>query len=175
MASSAIRTPKKFSSTFISKHFFIDHYLNYSLDQINYGECYDWAYIAHRLFGVQLWSTDYHAWVEVWKERKLRPGEPAPHNRMHWPLERKWFDSETVRGVRGFEALGSHKRFGNQNFPVPWDNISPRAMTPQEFKELWNDIGAGHTFHWESLLETRLVSVLGKKYKASTPILQIKP
>lgn len=172
MDSSAIRMPKRFSSTFISRHFFFDYFSQDRLATVNNGQCYDWAYFAHRLFGVQLWTTDYHAWVEVWKKRKLRPGEIVPKNRMYWPQERRWFDSETIRGVKSFTDLASHIRLGGS---VPWGEVPAKAIDLQEFKELWNEIGAGYTYHWDSILEPKLVRVLGKHYKVSTPILQIKP
>lgn len=142
-----IRVPSHFNGAFVSRHFFPDWFKHKNLAGINGGQCYDWAYLAHRLFeGVQLWTTDYHAWIRI---------------------GRKFHDSETGRfGVLSFMELGCCRRNG----PTPWEDQAPRQMELDEFKTFWNRQGIGHRFHWDTLLEDRLKTVLGKRYKEVTPI-----
>ena len=144
-----IRMPRHFNGRFITRHFFPGYFLDKNFSAINRGQCYDWAYIAHRLFeGVQLWTTDYHAWIR---------------------LGLKWHDSETCRaGVSNFMELGCNYR----NSPIPWEGQPPRSMEVGEFKDFWNKEGSGNRFHWDSILEKRLRTVLGKRFSESTPIFQ---
>jgi hypothetical protein len=151
-----IRAPKNFNGTFISRHFFPSFFKHNSLKTINSGYCYDWAYFAHRLFGAQLWATDFHAWVQV-------------HN--HDPKEAGWiqrfFDSETHKGVSNFMQLGCNIR---NSYPLPWGEHAPKAMELKEFKDFWNEHGGGHRRHWDSMLEPKLQTVLGKRFSKLTPI-----
>lgn len=144
-----IRRPRGFNGTFISRHFFPDLFKVNALRVINTGACYDWAYLAYRLFeGVQLWTTDYHAWVRV---------------------GRKWHDSETCRaGVLNFMELGCNYR----NSPIPWEGQPPRSMEVDEFKDFWNHEGSGRRFHWDNYLEPKLREVLGKRFREESPIFQ---
>jgi hypothetical protein len=162
-----IRAPRKFNGTFITRHFFPGFFQIKDVAAINRGKCYDWAYIAHRLYGVQLWSTDYHAWVEAMM--------PSPENTTEsiggysWkPMVRRYFDSETPKGVSNFLTLGCNRR---NSHPVPWEDQHPIRMTLIEFKEFWNHIGSGRRYHWDSHLEPQLKDVLKDRYKGVTPIL----
>lgn len=146
-----IRAPKVFNPTFINRHFFPNYLKHGILDTINHGRCYDWAYYAHRLFKAQLWTTDYHAWVR-WDGR--------------------YFDSETVKGVRNFLGLRCNIR---NAFPVPWSDNPPQEIHIQEFKDFWDEHGGGKRRHWDSILEVDLRKVLGHRYSELTPIFNVKP
>ena len=150
-----IRQPQNFNSFFVTRHFFPDYLRHNNVRGINGGRCYDWAYYAHRIFGVQLWTTDYHAWVQVPQEEK-------------WHWKQLFFDSETVKGVSNFMLLGCNRRHA----PAPWDNQAPTRMNVGDFKEFWNEHGGGFKRHWESMLEAKLKEVLGKRYSELTPIFQ---
>lgn len=148
-----IRVPQHFNGAFITRHFFADYLRHDNVRGINSGRCYDWAYLAHRMFGVQLWTTDYHAWVQVREDEK-------------WRYKQLFFDSETKRGVQTFMQLGCNVRHG----PVPWDEVAPQRMEVEAFKKFWNHHGGGYKNHWESMLEEDLKRVLGKRYSELTPI-----
>lgn len=142
-----LRIPRQFNATFVSRHFFPTYFKNKALDNINYGRCYDWAYFAHRLFGVDLWTTDYHAWV--------RYGN-------------RWFDSETHNGVVSFMDLRCNIRIGGA---VPWGDIPPKRIgNIENFKAVWDEHGGGFRHHWNSMLESDLCRVLGKRFTNLTPI-----
>lgn len=145
-----IRVPSSFNGAFISRHFFPDFFKHNNRRGINGGKCYDWAYLAYRMFeGIQLWTTDYHAWVQY---------------------GRKYHDSETGKfGVVNFMELGCCKR---NCFPVPWESQAPIRMDVEPFKDFWNREGSGHRFHWDIMLEPQLKKVLGKRYKETSPIFQ---
>lgn len=145
-----IRVPAQFNGGFISRHFFPDYFRHNNVRAINSGRCYDWAYLAYRMFpDIQLWATDFHAWVRYGK---------------------KYHDSETGKfGVLNFMELGCNKR---NAYPVPWDQHAPRQMTVEEFKDFWNREGGGQRRHWDSSLEPLLKKVLGKRYREATPIFQ---
>lgn len=151
-----IRAPGHFNGTFITRHFFPEYLKHNNLQAINMGRCYDWAYFAHRLFGVQLWSTDFHAWVKV---------NNPDQNDSRW--RSRFFDSETPKGVSNFMLLGCNKR---NAFPVPWDEHAPRTMELWDFKNFWDKHGGGHKRHWGSILEPALKKILGKRYSELTPI-----
>ena len=154
-----IRIPAKFSGTFITRHFFRNYLENNTLSLINSGRCYDWAYMAYRLFpNVKLWTTDYHAWVEA-KDR--------------------YWDSETYKGVINFMRLRCNisLTYPNKDYPymhkcMPWDDRSPIIMDVYEFKNFWDQRGSGRRRHWDSFLETELKSHLGKRYSEMTPIFE---
>ena len=145
-----IRVPSHFNGAFISRHFFSDYLKHNNLRGINSGRCYDWAYLAYRMFAdIQLWTTDFHAWVRY---------------------GRKYHDSETGRfGVLNFMELGCNRR---NAYPVPWEKQAPKLMGVDEFKKFWNGRGSGHRRHWDSLLEPQLKKVLGSRYRETTPIFQ---
>lgn len=141
-----IRVPNNFNGSFITRHFFPDFLKYDNVQGINSGYCYDWAYYAYRLFpDVKLWTTDYHAWVQVGK---------------------KFFDSETRNGVSNFMLLGCNRRHG----PIPWEILPPIRMEVDSFKPFWDEHGGGHKRHWDSMLEKKLKKVLGKRYSEMTPI-----
>ncbi len=150
-----IRVPTNFNGPFITRHFFPDYVRHRNVQGINSGRCYDWAYFAHRMFGVQLWTTDYHAWVQVHKQ------DPVNHMWSH-----RFYDSETSKGVQNFLALGCNVRHA----PAPWDEQAPCTMALDEFKAFWDRHGGGYKRHWESMLEKDLQRVLGKRYSELTPI-----
>ena len=141
-----LRAPSRFNGTFINRHFFPAYFKHQTLSAINSGRCYDWAYFAHRLFGAELWSTDYHAWVQY---------------------EGRHFDSETHKGVRSFMDLRCNRR---NAFPVPWDDHGPSRMKLQNFKDFWDEEGGGRRRHWDSILEADLRRILGKRFSELTPI-----
>lgn len=143
-----IRVPSQFNGTFITRHFFPRFFRHNDLQSINAGHCYDWAYYAWRLFpNVVLWTTDYHAWVQVGK---------------------KFYDSETnPKGVLNFMHLGCNRRHG----PDPWADQHPVRMDVKDFQKFWNKHGGGFKNHWDSMLEGSLQKVLGKRYSERTPIL----
>jgi len=143
-----IRTPHQFNGLFITRHFF-PKYLKYNnVSAINSGRCYDWAYFAYRMFpNVQLWTTDYHAWIQVGK---------------------KFYDSETKAGVSNFMLLGCNKRHA----PTPWEDQPPIRASVLWFKSFWDKHGGGYKRHWDSMLEADLKEILGKRYTEATPIFQ---
>lgn len=146
-----IRVPRKFNGPFITRHFFADYLSRKWVQGINQGRCYDWAYFAYRMFpDVTLWTTDYHAWVQVWDREKGY----------------RFFDSETPKGVKSFMELGCNRRHG----PMPWSDQAPTRMNVKDFKEFWNKHGGGFKRHWDSMLEVDLKKVLGKRYREDGPI-----
>ena len=115
--------PKKFSADFINRVFYPLEYSRATLQTINSGRCYDWAYYAYCLWNnVQLWSCDTHAWVHV--------GE-------------KFYDSESPDGVRDYSQLGCNSRWG-------WEK-EPKPMNIGTFKSMWSRIGSGRRKHWHLL------------------------
>lgn len=146
-----IRAPKQFNGQFINRHFYEYEFQNNLLYRINSGECYDWAYYGHRLFGAELWTTDYHAWCRVGK---------------------KYHDSETGKyGVLNFMNLGCNVR---NAFPIPWEDKPPQALPLEEFKKFWSAYSyMAENDHWTTMLEPELQRVLGKLYREATPIFPI--
>lgn len=145
-----IRVPKQFNGAFITRHFFPSFLENDNVSAINSGYCYDWAYYGHRLFGADLWTTDYHAWC--------RYGQ-------------KYHDSETGKyGVNNFMNLGCNRR---NAFPLPWEEKAPQSLSLEDFKAFWKPYSdrAAHN-HWKSSLEPKLRKILGKLYQEATPIFQ---
>lgn len=144
-----IRRPKKFNGNFISRHFYPNYFRSW-VNQINRGECYDWAYYAHRLFGLELWTTDWHAWVKE----------------VHTAGNRH-YDSESPNGVKNLLNLNFHRR---NSYPIPWQSQSPTQLSLEDFKDFWDEIGAKNRYHWDSILEVNIKRVLGKRYSELTPI-----
>jgi len=146
-----IKVPASFNGRFITRHLFRHYFNNGNISEINRGRCYDWAYMAYRLFpNVSLWTTDYHAWVEA-KDR-------------HW-------DSETHKGVVNFMRLRCNERNTSPHCP-PWDEQEPVIMNLYDFKNFWDRFGRGHRRHWGTLLESNLKDTLGKRYSEMTPIFE---
>lgn len=117
--------PKKFSSTFISKEFFPEDYQAKNLSCINYGRCYDWAYIAHCLYPESnLWMNNGHAWIEI---------------------NGKFYDSETCRGVKDPNKIRSNSTASY------WRDRPDEKVDVVFFKNFWNKYGGGRTHHWKQL------------------------
>lgn len=166
-----LRLPKKFSSSFINRHFFPSYLQFNRLSSINTGRCYDWAFFAHRLFGVELWATDYHAWVEVWVPKAKQPEPVTTGGYYYGPVkERRYFDSETPKGVSSFMDLGCNIRCAN---PIPWESDPPKRFELEQFKQFWDKHGGGYKRHWDSMLEPELKKVLNKHYSEVTPIIPL--
>lgn len=117
--------PQRFSASFVTRTFYPHEYKNKCRDEINMGRCYDWAYIAYCLWAnVELWTTDYHAWVKVGT---------------------KFYDSETFRGEPYHMSLGCNNRCG-------FNEIEPMPVSVHEFKETW-DYHGNPTHSWDLQLE----------------------
>src|ERR1035441_2650908 len=113
-----IKAPASFNGRFVTRHLFRNYLEHKTLSFINMGRCYDWAYYAYHLFpDVQLWTTDFYAWVEA--------------KGKHW-------DSETPKGVKSYMKLGCNVR---NSFPCPWDEQEPVTMEVDEFKDFWDRNG----------------------------------
>jgi hypothetical protein len=126
-----IRCPVKFSSTFISKIFYKDRFESKNLSAINYGECFDWAYIAWCLFAETELTINYgHAWIKA---------------------KDKHYDSETIRGVQYSIDVPSNRRCRYTDYKVVDINF---------FKEYW-ECGNGLPFnHWDCLVDDILAKGL---------------
>jgi len=143
------RVPSNFNAEFITRHLFRNYMKAGNLSLINRGRCYDWAYYAYRLFpNIQLWTTDFHAWVEA--------------KGKHW-------DSEAPHGVRDYLKLRCNVL---NSFPCPWDEQEPVKMEVDEFKDFWDHHGSGRRYHWDNFLEFELQKVLGKRYREMSPIFE---
>lgn len=84
--------------------------------QINYGNCYHWAYIAHRLIGGKLMLTEDkggHAWLK--------------YNGFY-------YDSESIGGTPFFGRL---KLFQHNGLP----GVVRSSNTIKEFIDLWDKVG----------------------------------
>lgn len=116
--------PQRFSASFVSRVFFNRDYRNKTLNWINTGRCYDWAYYAYCLWGnVKLWTSDIHAWVQVGG---------------------KFYDSESFTGKARHEDL-------NCNAAFDWEDEPPRQVTSEEFQNIWDTHGGGRRRHWHAL------------------------
>ena len=106
---SRIISPNKFDANYITKTFFSDRTpLN-----INYGNCYHWAYLAHQIFNrcnIKLWSTEAaggHAFIEI---------------------DGTFYDSESPNGMWPYSRLKTFER------GYPWFS---RRQTLEQFKKFW--------------------------------------
>lgn len=82
---------KKLNKTFL-EYFKSSEWKNYStVKDINHGFCMDWAWIAHKLFGGELWTNEnfYHAFVKIGS---------------------KFYDAQTVNGVSDWVDLGGLRK-----------------------------------------------------------------
>lgn len=130
-----IQLPQKFSASFVTRTFFPDEYKE-DRSRINYGMCYDWAYIAYCLWGnVKLWTSEYHAWVQVGK---------------------KFYDSESFQGVWSPGDLQCSRRSG-------YGTLLPTYMEAEEFCRTWteyNDLEDGYWDNWTRHIQSRGVRVV---------------
>ena len=104
--------PDKFDAHFISKTFFYTH----SLETINYGSCFEWAYLAYKVFhkvDIRLWSTkdcNYHAFIKI--------GDV-------------YYDSEAYDGRASWRQLPCNMRNGSSIY------TQASEMTLQAYKSYW--------------------------------------
>jgi hypothetical protein len=90
--------------------------------EINFGDCFKWAWIASRLFdGVQLWSHETHAFI--------KRGD-------------KFYDSEYLAGIKNWRNLRTIKDFGESDQPISM------RMTKEQFIAYWS---ANYSTDWEEL------------------------
>lgn len=54
------------------------------VSKINQGHCYRWAYLAHKLHGVKLYSNYYHAFIKI---------------------DDAFYDAEMLHGVKSWRSL----------------------------------------------------------------------
>lgn len=117
-----------FSSSFhkdiVTKVFFPHE----SIELINTGYCYDWAYIAYCLWKeVELWSNNIHAWIKVGN---------------------KFWDSESL-GEQDFNELPCLIR-------NPWwveDMVKANHISIEDFKDFWMKNGRLKYDHWDRMVE----------------------
>jgi len=123
--------PQRFSASFVTRTFYPYEYKHKCRDEINMGQCYDWAYIAYCLWAnVELWTSDYHAWVKVGT---------------------KFYDSETFNGDPDLKKLGCNRRCG-------WGEVEPMQVSAHKFKVIWDTYG--HPNHeWD--LQVEKITKLG--------------
>lgn len=104
--------PDKFDPHFISQTFFPTH----SLETINYGSCFEWAYLAFKIFhkvDICLWSTEecnYHAFIKI--------GD-------------KFYDSEAHDGRMSWRQLPCNMRNGSSIF------TKAKEFKLKEYKTYW--------------------------------------
>lgn len=75
--------------------------------EINWGQCFHWAYIAYKLFdNVELWSSQYHAFIK---------------------FGNRYFDSEHLNGIKNWKKIrtikeyyGSAVRHSEKQFKLYW-------------------------------------------------------
>ena len=79
---------------------------------INAGNCYHWAYIAHRLIGGQIYYNEYHACLK---------------------LKGRYYDAERLDGVDDPEELRTFSFWGVDNLR--------RAQTISQFRSFWKRNG----------------------------------
>lgn len=123
------QVPKEFNANFITEVFFPYEWTHKLFSSINTGRCYDWAYIAFCLWpNVTLWTTECHAWVEV---------------------DGLFYDSETPNGHLDHKKLRCNEYW-------PGRSTKPTSMSPENFKEFWNENGGGRKHHWNELHQEML-------------------
>lgn len=87
---------------------FFQHYNNPI--EINFGDCFKWAFIAYRLFNdVELWSHEIHAFIKY---------------------RGRFYDSETLDGIKNWRRIRTIKEIGG-GFP------SARKMSVSEYLPYW--------------------------------------
>jgi hypothetical protein len=91
---------------------FFPHY-SHSIE-INFGNCFKWAWIAYRLFNkVELWSNYGHAFIAH---------------------KDKFFDSETLDGAKYWKTIPTIRR----SFGYSKEYRSPKKMGAIEFTSYWS-------------------------------------
>lgn len=107
-----------FQPSLIHNNFFSNHLHPM---EINFGDCYKWAWIAHKLFNdVELWSHESHAFIKY---------------------RGKFYDSEMLDGTKNYRRLRTIKESLGM-FP------SAVKMSPNEFIPYW---GVYHQCDWNAL------------------------
>lgn len=80
--------------------------------EINYGDCFKWAWVAHKLFeDVELWSHESHAMIK-------RRG--------------RFYDSEALDGIKNWRRLRTIKDNSGIGYP------SAEKMSAFSFIPFWN-------------------------------------
>jgi hypothetical protein len=115
-----VKKLEKFDPQLITEEHFPQHVDDPEF--INYGQCFMWAYLAHKTFkGVQLWDTPYHAFVRYGK---------------------KFYDSENPQGVEDWRDLRAC-RWSYQHQPIKRSNKSFRLNwrgQTRRFKTNWKKL-----------------------------------
>jgi hypothetical protein len=107
--SNRLANPAIFDGNFITRHFFS----HIDVKEINFGECYHWAYCAYKVFhkcNIELWSSVVqggHAFIK---------------------MNGKFYDSESPQGVDSYTDLEYYKR-GFES--------KAKAQALEEFKAYW--------------------------------------
>lgn len=102
---------------FINKTFFPE-YLDVAV--INYGECFVWAYIAHRLYSnIELWDMEAHAFV-----RSEETG--------------KFYDSERPKGVDDWRDLPA-ANFGQGCGCFSCQKGAQKYSSIATFRDVWKE------------------------------------
>ena len=100
-----MRKLKNFDPNFITETFFSE----IDPEEINMGQCFQWAYLAYNLFeNVELWDLPHHAFVKY---------------------KGKYYDSECPNGEKDWRDLPA-SNWGR------WYK-TPRRQTPSAFKRDW--------------------------------------
>lgn len=128
---------REFDAEFITAVFFTNEYRNNNLISINSGRCYDWAYYAVRTFS--------HLPIELY----------STESHAYVKYEDRYYDSEAPRGVEKWNRLRTNA----------WWSGYHRRMDLEGFKKLWDSIGAGKRYHWDSELEENMKRILGRYYR----------
>jgi hypothetical protein len=107
-------SPAKFSANYITKTFFS----HIDVEEINCGDCYNWAYLAYKVFhkcDIELWSTyawGHHAFIKIGN---------------------RFYDAESPRGVKNYRNLHCFKDPEYKDF-----SPNSRKQTLREFKRFWS-------------------------------------
>jgi hypothetical protein len=81
--------------------------------EVNYGDCYKWAWIAYKIFNdVELWSHESHAFIRY---------------------RRKFYDSETLNGIENWHRIRTIKENA-----AHYRNVPAIKMSPIQYVEYWN-------------------------------------
>ena len=109
-------------------------------DDINWGTCYYWAYIAHQFCGGKLVSLNWNAHAFI----KIR---------------NRYYDSVTNKGAKSIEDL---LFFGDAGEVKIQDETE--ILSPESFKQKWGYIGA---YGWSDFDISKIVSGVKKNLESS--------
>lgn len=116
----------------------MDYYEFEDPDDINWGTCYYWAFVAHQFCGGKLVSLNAHAFIKI---------------------RNRYYDSVAHKGAKSIEDL---LFFGDAGEVKIQDETE--ILSPENFKQKWSSIGA---YGWSDFDISKIVSRVKKNLESS--------